>query len=88
MWAQEPSAHSPLPYLSPESWFQGCGHTNVSCKVIKGKLVEVGKWPWQVSILYLGIYICSGSLIHHQWILTAANCLQRSVMGAHWAPET
>ncbi|XP_040850961.1 putative serine protease 46 [Ochotona curzoniae] len=61
-----------------ESWFQGCGHTNVSCKVIKGKLVEVGKWPWQVSILYLGIYICSGSLIHHQWILTAANCLQRS----------
>ncbi|XP_004420028.2 PREDICTED: putative serine protease 46 [Ceratotherium simum simum] len=61
-----------------DSWFQACGQTNVSCKMVKGKLVEVGKWPWQVSILFLGIYICSGSLIHRQWVLTAAHCLQRS----------
>uniref|UniRef100_A0A8C8WHW3 tryptase n=1 Tax=Panthera leo TaxID=9689 RepID=A0A8C8WHW3_PANLE len=46
--------------------------------MVKGKLVEVGKWPWQVSILFLGAYICSGSLIHHQWVLTAAHCLERS----------
>ncbi|XP_054450569.1 putative serine protease 46 [Pteronotus mesoamericanus] len=62
-----------------EPWFWGCGHTNMSCRVVKGKVVEVGKWPWQVSILFLGAYICSGSLIHHQWVLTAAHCLQRSI---------
>uniref|UniRef100_A0A8C3X9H4 tryptase n=1 Tax=Catagonus wagneri TaxID=51154 RepID=A0A8C3X9H4_9CETA len=60
------------------SWFHACGQTNISCKNVKGKLVEVGKWPWQVSILFLGMNICSGSLIHHQWVLTAAHCLQRS----------
>ncbi|XP_047683409.1 putative serine protease 46 isoform X1 [Prionailurus viverrinus] len=64
--------------FSEEPWFQACGHTNIACKMVKGKLVEVGKWPWQVSILFLGAYICSGSLIHHQWVLTAAHCLERS----------
>ncbi|XP_034852929.1 serine protease 46-like isoform X1 [Mirounga leonina] len=70
-----------VPFLpfSLEPWLQTCGHTNIACKMVKGKLVEVGKWPWQVSILFLGTYICSGSLIHHQWVLTAAHCLQRSV---------
>ncbi|XP_046950897.1 putative serine protease 46 [Lynx rufus] len=64
--------------FSEEPWFQACGHTNIACKMVKGKLVEVGKWPWQVSILFLGAYICSGSLIHPQWVLTAAHCLERS----------
>lgn len=64
---------------SSEPWFWGCGQANVSCKVVKGKLVEMGKWPWHVSLLYLGIYICSGSLVHQQWVLTAAHCLERSV---------
>ncbi|KAM7336909.1 hypothetical protein ACRRTK_003028 [Alexandromys fortis] len=59
-------------------WFWSCGQTNISCKVVNGKLVEVGRWPWQVSILFLGLYVCSGSLIHHNWVLTAAHCLQRS----------
>ncbi|XP_066206571.1 serine protease 46-like [Saccopteryx leptura] len=73
------SARLGNPLYVEDPWFWGCGQTNMSCKVVKGQLVEVGKWPWQVSILFLGIYICSGSLIHHQWILTAAHCLQRSV---------
>ncbi|KAB1263909.1 Serine protease 45 [Camelus dromedarius] len=53
-------------------------YTNISCKNVKGKLVEVGKWPWQVSILFMGMNICGGSIIHHQWVLTAAHCLYRS----------
>nr|XP_012417425.1 PREDICTED: putative serine protease 46 isoform X1 [Odobenus rosmarus divergens] len=72
------SARVGTPLYFEERWFQTCGHTNIACKMVKGKLVEVGKWPWQVSILFLGMYICSGSLIHHQWVLTAAHCLQRS----------
>ncbi|KAF3829197.1 hypothetical protein GH733_003461, partial [Mirounga leonina] len=72
------SARVGTPLYFEEPWLQTCGHTNIACKMVKGKLVEVGKWPWQVSILFLGTYICSGSLIHHQWVLTAAHCLQRS----------
>ncbi|XP_062969576.1 putative serine protease 46 [Cynocephalus volans] len=82
------------PYIEG-SWFRGCGQTNMSCKMVQGKLVEVGKWPWQVNILFLGMYICSGSLIHRQWVLTAAHCLQRSkdpqmysvMVGVHHLPE-
>lgn len=71
----------PLSTLPSGPWFWSCGQTNITCKVVNGKVVEVGKWPWQVSILFLGVYICSGSLIHHHWILTAAHCLQRSALG-------
>ncbi|KAF6100715.1 testis serine protease 5 [Phyllostomus discolor] len=67
------------PLFVGEPWFWGCGQTNVSCRVVNGKVVDVGKWPWQVSILFLGVYVCSGSLIHQQWILTAGHCLQRSL---------
>ncbi|XP_007949977.1 serine protease 46 [Orycteropus afer afer] len=59
-------------------FFGVCGQTHISCRVVKGKVVEEGKWPWQVSILLLGVYVCSGSLFHEQWVLTAAHCLQRS----------
>ncbi|XP_063116575.1 putative serine protease 46 [Cavia porcellus] len=58
-----------------DSWFWACGHTNVSHEVKQGKLVEVGRWPWQVSILFLSLHLCSGSFIHQQWILTAAHCI-------------
>ncbi|XP_040596262.1 serine protease 46 isoform X1 [Mesocricetus auratus] len=72
-----------LPYVEGP-WFWSCGQTNISCKVVNGKVVEVGKWPWQVSILFLGMYVCSGSLIHYHWILTAAHCLQRSKNPANY----
>ncbi|XP_059967460.1 serine protease 46-like [Mesoplodon densirostris] len=66
------------PGLMDWSWFQACGQTNICCKNVKGKLVEAGKWPWQVSILFLGTNNCSGSLIHHQWVLTGVHYFQRS----------
>ncbi|XP_064130317.1 serine protease 46 [Loxodonta africana] len=68
----------PVSTLSLVPLFGVCGQTNISCRVVKGKVVEEGKWPWQVSILFLGIYVCSGSIFHEQWVLTAAHCLQRS----------
>ncbi|XP_015447170.1 putative serine protease 46 [Pteropus alecto] len=73
------SAGLGTPFYVKGPWLTGCGQTNISCKVVKGQLVEVGKWPWQVSILFLGVYVCGGSLIHQQWVLTAAHCLQRSI---------
>eukprot|EP00075_Anas_platyrhynchos_P001321 XP_005015962.2 plasminogen [Anas platyrhynchos] len=38
-----------------------------------------GSWPWHVSLRSsTNTHHCSGTLIHPQWVLTAAQCLQES----------
>ncbi|XP_071596574.1 plasminogen-like isoform X1 [Heliangelus exortis] len=38
-----------------------------------------GSWPWHVSLrTSTNVHHCAGTLIHPQWILTAAQCLQES----------
>ena len=40
-----------------------------------GRLSAPGKWPWVVSILFLGWPICGGALITKNWVVTAAHCI-------------
>ncbi|XP_009288273.1 PREDICTED: plasminogen [Aptenodytes forsteri] len=38
-----------------------------------------GSWPWHVSLrMSTNVHHCAGTLIHPQWVLTAAQCLQES----------
>ncbi|XP_022097735.1 uncharacterized protein LOC110983096 isoform X3 [Acanthaster planci] len=48
-------------------------------QIVGGKPAQEGEWPWQAAMFFRGIWICGGSLIHPQWILTSATCLGSAI---------
>lgn len=81
-------------------------------RVVGGQPLRPGEWPWLVSLHYLSDHIylnmqglkhlCGATLIHPQWLVTAAHCVHRTsgyrnlekaeswvaVMGEHHRRET
>ena len=42
----------------------------------RGSDAKKHSWPWVVSIILLRYgHVCSGSVLDHQWIVTAAHCV-------------
>ncbi|XP_037681946.1 serine protease 44-like [Choloepus didactylus] len=62
---------SAITVLPPVS--SGCGRR--STRIVGGAPAAEKKWPWQVSLQINDKHLCGGSLIHHQWVLTAAHCI-------------
>ncbi|XP_069057775.1 serine protease 27-like [Pleurodeles waltl] len=57
-----------------------CGQQPLMNRIIGGQDAQPGQWPWQVSIERNGVHICGGSLISSQWVVSAAQCIQKPVV--------
>jgi len=71
-------------YIEPEN-------VEDATRIVGGFEAVPGSWPWQAYILWRDTFECGGTLIHPQWVLSAAHCfygdedpaIYKIVLGEH-----
>jgi trypsin len=43
-------------------------------KIVGGNTIDIEEVPWQVSVQYISMHICGGSIISIDYVVTAAHC--------------
>ncbi|XP_040211897.1 serine protease 33-like isoform X2 [Rana temporaria] len=64
-----------------------CGSPLVSGRIVGGTNAIDGKWPWQVAVKDKesnGEYLCGGSLISPEWVMTAAHCIHLPIQVSNY----
>ncbi|XP_061911760.1 serine protease 27-like [Entelurus aequoreus] len=55
---------------------QDCGVAPLkNQRIVGGEDAREGSWPWHVSLAFSGQFVCGGTLISNEWVLTAAHCM-------------
>ncbi|KAE8625750.1 hypothetical protein XENTR_v10006382 [Xenopus tropicalis] len=51
-------------------------NVNKRARIVGGDMCPKGECPWQALLMYNEIFICGGTLIAPNWVITAAHCLK------------
>jgi secreted trypsin-like serine protease len=65
------------PTIDPGDYFYpfAAGTRKEISKIIGGSTAVISQYPWQI-FLVSGSYMCGGSIINKDWVITAAHCVQ------------
>ncbi|XP_040918162.1 transmembrane protease serine 9-like [Toxotes jaculatrix] len=66
----------PPPTLPPAPAAEICGLPPLNTRIVGGQEAPTGSWPWQAGLYRFGVFLCGGSLINDEWVLTAAHCVR------------
>ncbi|KQS62525.1 chymotrypsin-like protease CTRL-1 [Drosophila erecta] len=60
----------------------GCGYPGITPKIMHGQKAEIGSNPWMAYIFKykdesVAELVCGGTLIHKEFVLTAAHCISK-----------
>jgi len=50
-------------------------YNNGTGKIINGNDVPLKKFPWYVSLMKKGDFLCGGTLLNSRTVMTAAHCV-------------
>lgn len=45
-------------------------------RIVGGNETSIEKSPWMVSVQYMFVHVCGGSIIGEQWVLSAVHCVK------------
>ncbi|KAK8400277.1 hypothetical protein O3P69_003171 [Scylla paramamosain] len=58
---------------------RGCGRRGTNLRIVGGESANLHEWPWMALVLLPGGF-CGGALINDRFVLTAAHCIDSTVL--------
>jgi len=71
-------------YISPDNVDNTFKGSHDGERIVGGYDAVPGSWPWQAYLIWQGTFVCGGTLISDQWVLSAGHCFFGGENPADW----
>jgi len=74
----------PFPEECGINYIQPDNVGNATHRIVGGFEAVPGSWPWQAYLKFKGSFTCGGTLIHPEWMISAAHCFAHHTHNQDW----